>query len=235
MQYKQIGSIDPWPTLLKKYLDLLLFRPNHNDGDAGWGTEIRQKIYQSACAYMNVDPYEANNIIGVGLNSIFQSDYLEIRGELLEAIKIDPVILDRQKKIIDEIQHNPYHRIDPLDNSYSFSAQFGGTRNKKTEMWKQLLEVHKWSSDHYATWDVAFDELTWAVRSTVIYVDIKAPIDGTITIDWSFEDTLDLRPSKNRSLEYNAACAILGFVYHDLLGGSDEMKTKAKWTTVIKD
>ena len=212
-----------------------LFFSGHNDGDHGWGTEMRQKIYLSACKYMNVDPYVATNIFGVGLNSMFQSDYLEIQGLLLENIKQDSGMLAQQKKvIIDKIELDPYYRVGRIDEFGNYEVQFGGQRSK-AEMWKQLLEVHKWSTEHHATWDVALNELTWTVRTTKVYVDYSAEIDGVMTLHSNFEDTLDLRPSWNtRSMEYNAACVVLGFMYHDILGGSDELKTKAKWTTVIQ-
>ena len=233
MPHTQTDPIIPWLKYVGTNLKELFFS-GHNDGDPGWGTDMRRKIYESACAYMKVDPIAANNIFGVGLNSIFQSDYLEMQGGLLEAVKEDPDMLAQQKKkIIDAIEHNPKYRAQPFDGKDEYPVQFGGYRSK-TEMWKQLLEVHKWSSEHSATWDVALNELTWSVRSVTVYVDYVADIDGTITLNSRFEDTLDLRPSwDSRSMEYNAACVILGFLYHDILGGSDELKVKAKWTTVL--
>jgi len=49
-------------------------------------------------------------------------------------------------------------------------------------------------------------------------------------IDYALEDELDLEPSKDRSSAYNAVTKILGFLYHDILGGNNEMQVQAHWS-----
>ena len=83
---------------------------------------------------------------------------------------------------------------------------------------------------------MAFDELTWTVRSVQIRYEYKVDITGNIRIDYWFTDTLDLRPSWGyRSMEYNAICAVLGFLYHDAMGNSDELQVQAYWSKSIKE
>ena len=233
MYYKEGGQVDPWLKYLKEKF-FTIIESKHDDGDHGWGTVLRQKMFRSACEFMNTDPHIANNIFSVGANSIFQSNYVELKGGLLEDIKVDPDLLSKQEKFIQTyIECDSRYKQSAFVTSGSYGVQFGGQRAPE-KMWIQLLEIHNWSTDYYATWEVAFNELTWTVRSTNIIAEAEIEKNGTITIHNRFEDTLDLRPSETRSPEYNAACYILGFLYHDLLGGSDELKTKAKWTTVIQ-
>ena len=50
---------------------------------------------------------------------------------------------------------------------------------------------------------------------------------------FSITDTLDLRPHSDRKLsfndEYNIVTSILGSVYLDLLGNTDNLKVHAAW------
>jgi hypothetical protein len=78
-------------------------------------------------------------------------------------------------------------------------------------------------------------------------------------ITYSFTDNLDLRPERggriyfggkdapyaalgeqyaptiygngNRPWEYNATTSILGLGYHDVIGGNDQLKVNATWTS----
>ncbi len=115
------------------------------------------------------------------------------------------------------------------------SVQLGGQR-AHAEMWKQALEIWKWADEYCATWDVAFDELTWLLRSIRVQFLANSDLEGNIIITFSFSDVFDLRPDWNsRSMEYNAICAVLGFIYHDAIGCNDELSLNAKWTIEIKN
>ena len=54
--------------------------------------------------------------------------------------------------------------------------------------------------------------------------------DGDVTMNHSFKNKLDLRPSKGRSKEYNRVTSVMGFIYHDVLGGNAEMTVSASWS-----
>ena len=103
-------------------------------------------------------------------------------------------------------------------------------------MWKQALGFWRWPTTYRATWVMAFDELTWAVRSVTIECRYVVEANGKITFNYSFSDTLDLRPNwVYRSMEYNAICVVMGFLYHDVVGGNDKLKIKANWKTEVSN
>lgn len=203
--------------------------------DPGWGTDARRVLFKAACKYLGINTTQAENLFGVGFHSILQSSSVQLSGEILNKVKQDPAILNKQKEIVAEIKKDPLYRVGivPSKEIKKFGIQLGGQR-ARGEMWKQALEFWKWRTDYSATWEMAFDELTWAVRSVNVEYSYVADSNGHITISYNFTDTLDLRPSwGNRSIEYNAICCVLGFMYHDVLGGSDELQVKANWKTII--
>ncbi len=202
--------------------------------DPGWGTAPRRAIFRAACKYLKMDPAKVENIFMVGVHSMLQSDAIYLSGNLLDKVKKDEALLREQKKILNKIKSNIGYKRTPLSDTDYFNTQLGGQR-AKGEMWKQALGFWKWGNEYSATWEMAFDELTWAVRGVKIRYKYQVDVNGTITINYWFSDTLDLRPDwKNRSMEYNAICTVLGFLYHDVMGGSDELQVKARWTTTIE-
>lgn len=197
--------------------------------DPGWGHKPRRVIFWAACKYLGINPNRAESIFGVGFHSIFQSNAVQLSGNILEDVKQDPAILRTQQIILKEIKSDTRYKIKEFNDSGDFSAQLGGQRARE-EMWKQALEFWKWTSDYRTTWESAFNELTWTVRSVKIYYDYVADMNGKISIQYHFSDRLDLRPDWGyRSMEYNAICVVLGFLYHDVLGGSDELQIQADW------
>lgn len=70
------------------------------------------------------------------------------------------------------------------------------------------------------------------MRSIGVTSNITVNQNGSAVITHNFEDQFDLRPSSNgeRSIEYDVASIILGFLYHDIAGANDLMKIKGKWT-----
>ena len=80
------------------------------------------------------------------------------------------------------------------------------------------------------TWKVAANELTWLVRSVIVKTEINVTKDGDVTMNHSFKDKFDLRPSEGRSKEYNRVTSIMGYIYHDVFGGNDEMTVSASWS-----
>ncbi len=202
--------------------------------DPGWGTALRRAMFRAACKYLGMNPDQVENIFMVGVHSMLQSDAIYLSGNLLDNVKNDDALLREQGKNIRDIKEDSRFKNKSFVGSDSFRTQLGGQR-AKGEMWKQALEFWKWGSDYSDTWEMAFNELTWTVRSVQIQYEYQVAIDGTITFRYWFTDTLDLRPDWGyRSLEYNAICTVLGFLYHDVMGGSDELQIKASWTTTIK-
>jgi hypothetical protein len=203
--------------------------------DPGWGTAARRAMFRAACKYLSMDPDRVENIFMVGVHSMLQSDAICLSGNSLDKVKNDNALLKGQEKLINEIKKDHRYKVRSFRNNRTenIPTQLGGQR-AKGEMWKQALEFWKWTDEYSATWDMAFNELTWTVRSVNIKCDYQVDIDGNITFQYWFSDTLDLRPSwGSRSMEYNAICTVLGFLYHDVLGGSDELQVQAYWSTTI--
>ena len=199
----------------------------------GWGHKYRRKLFKAACIYLGMDKNKVDNLLEIGVHSLLQSSSIRLEGSILEKVKNDPAILKKQQELIRGIKKDSRYKIKRFDYTKSFNTQFGGNR-ARGEMWKQALEFWKWIDEYSDTWEMAFNELTWAVRSTNVKYSYISDINGKIIFKYSFSDTLDLRPSwGSRSMEYNAICYVLGFLYHDVLGGNDELEITAQWTTTI--
>lgn len=124
---------------------------------------------------------------------MLQSDTIYLSGNILEKVKNDDALLRKQNELINKIKKSSSYKVEKDTGSDYFSTQLGGQR-AKGEMWKQALEFWKWGSDYSATWEMAFNELTWTVRSVRIKYEYEVDLDGTITFKYWFTDTLDLRP-----------------------------------------
>jgi hypothetical protein len=91
-----------------------------------------------------------------------------------------------------------------------------------------------WTNEYQDTWKVAANELSWLLRS--VRIDARAMVneDGSFTIIYHIEDTLDLKPHKKSSdsdtQSYNVITAILGGIYHYKLGATF-MKIEANWSS----
>jgi hypothetical protein len=81
------------------------------------------------------------------------------------------------------------------------------------------------------TWKVGFNELTWATRHATVTADVQVSKQGEIHIEYHLQDELDLEPSPTRSSAYNTITRILGKVYHDILGGNNQMRVEAHWSS----
>lgn len=208
----------------------------HNGFDPGWGTKARRALFRAACKYLKMNPDKVENAFMVGIHSVLHSSAICLDGSLLEKVKNDSAFVSKENELIQRIKKDVDYKIRSFSSKDKearpfFGTQLGGSR-AKTEMWKQALEFWKWHNEYSATWEVAFDELTWTVRTVLIRYEYKVDIQGNIRIDYWFTDTLDLRPG-GRSKEYDAVCSVLGFLYHDLMGNSDELQVQGYWSKNI--
>ena len=230
-------STDP---LKEKYLNLtpysycannsiLLVDPNGSEIDdppskysvTGWGHKIMQTIYDK----LKLDG-KASNIVTVGIMSVLQADEVNLEGKVLDKIANDPATIKYETEIIKKTKTDP--RFGKEDFSYSMNKviQMGGKR-AEGDMWEQAKDPL--NPQYIDTWKVATNELTWLIRSVKVESLINVNAEGKMTITHSFEDVFDLRPSEGRSEAYNTVTKISGFLYHDIIGGNDQMKVKATW------
>lgn len=201
---------------------------------SGWGHKTRREIFYAACKYLGQSPTKIESIYGAGLNSLLQSNSVILSGKGLEKVKNDPAVQRLQDRIVKDVKNNPDYKNEPITIKRTRSIQLGGQR-AQAEMWRQTLKVWEWADEYKATWQVAFNELTWLLRSINLTYEADANVKGCITIRYSFIDFLDLRPGIGRTKEYNAICIILGFIYHDVIGGNDKMKIRGNWKVTIEN
>jgi len=190
---------------------------------SGWGHGIRRQIAR----VLNVDE-NISSIVGAGINSILQSDQVNVTGDVLEKIKKDPAISQMENEYLRDIKSDAKFGKQDFQKKFENAVQLGGKRSPEP-MEEQLKEP--FNPKYKDTWKVAANELTWLVRSVKVTTDVSITITGTVTMNHNFTDVFDLRPGKNRSDAYNNTTTILGFIYHDVLGGNDKMKIKASWTS----
>ena len=219
-----------------------------------WGTGFRQRL---AIAIGLKE--EVNSLWTLGLNSVANSQHVTLGEHFVELIKKDDA-MNEVKKLVDEkivadikskAHRAPLLKAAHLTDSISGSktVAFGGQRNN-ADMLNQLkftLQHPIESLTKYsATWNVAMQELTWAIRhGTVVFNGIYHAvynISGFIyfwEMQFSIEDTFDLRPHYGGKLNfgtpYDIVTSILGSAYHDLLGNTDQMRVRAYWNELNQD
>ena len=190
---------------------------------SGWGHGIRRQIAR----VLNVDE-NISSIVGAGINSMLQSDQVNVTGDALNKIKNDPKMREFEQNYLQIVQSDSRFGKQDFKVKYKDCVSFGGeraTEPMKDQFFDPLNPKYK------DTWKVAANELTWLIRHVNVTTNVYVSKTGDVRMYHSFTDTFDLRPSPGRSIEYNIATTILGFIYHDVIGGNDKMTVKASWTS----
>lgn len=220
-----------------------------------WGTEFRR--YAATALGIST---EVNDLFDLGLNSITNSKSVYLGEHFINLIKNDPAIVslndDIRYRICNEIKRNaikvPSINVISMGNmriNDSKPIQLGGNRapDDMIQQLKFTLVHPQQSLKKYAdTWNVALNELTWAIRgATVRFIGVYHAVYNLYgfayvrELEFSIDDKLDLRPRSGRKIDfnkadknyaYNAVCSVLGSLYHDLFGNTDSMRVRVKWT-----
>jgi hypothetical protein len=149
-------------------------------------------------------------------------------GPALEKIKNDPDMLRVQSNIAKRVMSNPGYRVvdfvahDSIDNDVYF-GQHGGSG---------LVGMFV---------DAGYEE-TWMLRSAhVSGTNIRVSKNGSITIDFTVNDNLDLTADWGGTTRtgwsgfaYNAISEVLGDIWHGGFGATRTFPTTANWTTTIE-
>lgn len=219
-----------------------------------WGTEIRQRI-ATAMGLRN----EVNSLLDLGLNSIANAKSVYLGDDFIELIKADPemknIIAALEAEIMRDIKSRaykvPYLEAQKIDGSRingSKSVQLGGRRSAG-DMFEQLDFTLHHPTQSYAkypeTWNVAMNALTWTIRSgSVRFTGTYHAVYNIYgfaflwEMEFSIEDVFDLRPSSGQKIDfsgdsrnpaYDILTSILGTLYHDILGNTDNLKIRAAW------
>lgn len=219
-----------------------------------WGTEIRRRIAVALDIQRDVD-----NLWTLGLNSITNARTVYLGSKFIDKIREDSgmgkVIAKLESDIANDIYKKcsriPYLEPQKIENRLK-SAKITGLGGEKhgDDMLEQLgftLTHPVGSLTKYSkTWNVALNELTWSLRNCTIRSNCHyhavynvAGFGFIWETEFYLEDTLDLRPRSGRKIDffyekklnaYNIVTSLMGSVYHDLLGNTDKLKVRAKWT-----
>ena len=172
----------------------------------------------------------ASNLIELGRASLLNYDIVYLVGNLLSQIRRDPRMVATEEAILRRL------RSDDRFGSQLFYATgtelvgFGGDRwTSPNEDWGSIGEDNPLT--HVETWQVAGNELTWALRNATVRYWAEVDAMGNITITYRLNDRLDLSPSPGRREAYNNISRVLGFFYHDLAGGNINLQTRAEWVS----
>jgi hypothetical protein len=167
----------------------------------------------------------ATNLREVLAASMAQSESVELQGELIEMIRKDPDMMRAETEFIDRMKKDAgFIKDGKYKEDKGLSVQFGGSRGNGDGGWTVK-----------GTASAFFNQLTWIIRNTTVMVTSVRNDDGTATITYSLtpDEKLDLRPNGSEVL-YDVITIGLGYYYHDVFGGNDQLQVKATWTTTIK-
>jgi len=175
----------------------------------------------------------ASNLIELGMHSQIQSSQVNLNGGLLDKVKNDAAMVAFQNKIIKALKADPRFKKLGFKLSNKQVVEFGGKRwSSENESWGSLDGSNP--ALHGETWQVAGNELTWALRHATVEYTAIVKSDGTAVISYHLSDGLDLSSQGDRSDAYNNISKATGFLYHNVAGGNSSMQVNANWQTIVK-
>ena len=202
------------------------FVGDSNYNGSGWGHGLRTEI-RNGLGLTD----QADGLIDTVIMSLLQGTAVNLNGQALEKISSDPAMLSYEANLLSQVKSDSRFGQENFSFQKREAMQFGGKR-AAGDMGVQFKNF--WDPKYADTWKVAGNELTWLVRSTTVNSQIDVNANGEITMTHSFSDIFDLRPSMERSDAYNNVTKVLGFLYHDVLGGNDQMRVNATWQKSYK-
>jgi len=181
-------------------------------------------------------PY--NNVAKAGLRALAGQKEITLDKDAVDEIQRDPDFqkkdADIDKLVTDAAKKDPRYGQSDFDIKLSdvpgikqdgdLALELGGQSGSGSK-WHQL--THAWDTDDpqvAKTWGVAGNELTWLLRHCELGGTAHVAKDGTITIKYEVNDTLDLTPHHKMTLSnhdpYDVISAGMGGIWHGLLGAS---------------
>ncbi|WP_255663879.1 RHS repeat domain-containing protein [Flavobacterium cupriresistens] len=190
---------------------------------SGWGHGLRRSL-ANQIGIGN----RANNIFELGLQSQLQAKQVNLGGPLLNKIKEDEGMIKFQNDIIKALKTDPRFKKLQFIMKGKGVVEFGGKRwSSSNEDWGALNNNNP--VFHGETWAVGSNQLTWVTRHASMSYSATVKSDGTIVVDFQLKDTFDLSGQKGRSEAYNNISNTAGFLYHDVVGGNNEMQINGNW------
>jgi hypothetical protein len=185
-------------------------------GPAAWQHEFRQKIANLiftddivCCSWGWMCVRDLMN------RGFLHEERAVITGKGIELLQNDPSLLVFQDDIVESMKNNPSYGVEGFEYHTAKDVTFGKTGNRFID---------------------GFQPETWMIRAVRLKADAYATISGDIYINYHtrYDEVYDLRGAPRRSERYNQVTTGLGYIWHDILGASDEMQVYAQWITVIK-
>ncbi len=174
------------------------------------------------------DKVPFNNVIGASVRALAGQSEINIDEDGINLITADPAWQNFQNNQVNGLVNQVQN--DPRFGNQAFSVEIDSTN---LEFGGERGSLNPFDSSSADTWKVAGNELTWLLRHADVQTLANIDANGTITINYKVDDTLDLRPGEGRSAAYNNTTAIMGTIWHDILGG-EEASIKAEWNQVIE-
>lgn len=198
------------------------------------------------------DKLPFNNVVKAGVRALAGQKEITLDKDAVDEIQDDPDFkrkdADIDKLVVDAAKQDPRYGQRDFDIPLSdipgvrkdgdLALALGGDSGSGSK-WHQL--THIWDSSDpevRKTWGVAGNELTWLLRHCELGGTAHVAKDGTITIKYQVNDTLDLTPHHKMTLSnhdpYDDISAGMGAVWHGLLGASKPHIT-ATFTRKVPD
>ncbi len=197
----------------------------HNWVECKKRSDYRCQIHANKIAESNQQG-EAENLLDMLILAFLGYDTINLVGEALEKILSDPAFLEFRGKILKKIFGSPEYGETDFVFTFKGGVKFGGPRDPSS-MLMQFLDPG--NPEYSETQAVGSNELTWMLREATVSAEVRVTKEGKITISYSLTDVFDLKPQKGRSDEYNVVTAVLGSVWHRVLGASAP-EVYANWT-----
>jgi RHS repeat-associated protein len=175
----------------------------------------------------------ASNGVELGIASIMNYSIVYFVEAIQKKIESDPAMKSTQSDISSSVKSDSRYGKENFFLMGTKVVEFGGKRwSAKDEAWGGFNSKNPIL--HKKTWEVAVNELTWALRHATVHYWVEVKADGSFNIEYRLFDTLDLSGSKSRSEAYNLISETLGYVYHNVSGGNKSLQTRATWSVNLK-
>lgn len=130
-----------------------------------------------------------------------------VKGELLNRVKNNPAFRAWRKQII------ALYKLNPVIN-------------------RTPSKVMKLGGDKFFSFEGDL-ELKLSIRGAVINANFSES-NGLITVNYSIEDTFDIRPTAGRGAIYNGINGMLEPIWVGVFHGNEDMNVEVRWSETIK-
>ena len=226
-------------------------RDDVRDGMVGAWNSVpgHDKVEQVAGDLTDKLPF--NNVLKAGVRALAGQKEITLDQDAVQGIQDDPDFKKKDAQIdtlvVDAAKKDPRYGQSDFDiklsdvpgikdNKDLSSLALGGESGSGSK-WHQLTHaLDRDDPEVRKTWGVAGNEQTWLLRHCQLGGTAHVAKDGTITIKYEVNDTLDLTPHHKMTLSnhdpYDVISAGMGAVWHGVLGASKPHITASFTRTV---